>query len=157
MLTTKPAVAAPRPRSPTRKNSPPAAAPVGVALFSLIARTSLMPSWKRPSAVCGDSSSSSASMVMAPVGQRSAHRPQRMHRSSSLTIAPAAASAPSASRKRVELGRARAGATTGTRARQASGQISTQPLHRMQRSESKTVSTLHHRQRDPSRRACASP
>ena len=84
------------------------------------------PLGKSPSAVAGDSSSSSVSIVMAPVGQRSAQRPQRMQRSSSFTIAPAPRRrrAPRAPRRVPAPPCSR---ETGTSARQASGQMSTQP------------------------------
>ena len=94
-------------------------------------------------------------MVIARVGHRSAHRPHRMHRSSSLMIAPADEPAPRASFNGPSSG-APPRRDAGTSSRQASGQISTHALQRMHRSESNTVSMLHQRHRDASIRACSS-
>ena len=69
-------------------------------------------------------------MVMASVGQRTAHRPQRMQRSSSLIMAESGrpfASARAASSAFSASGRS--SDSKGTMARQYSGQTSTQRLH----------------------------
>src|ERR1019366_421090 len=96
---------------------------------------------------------SSDSMVMAAVGHLWAQRAQRMHFSSSLTMALAAAG---------DLASNRLNPSSPwicarlTRRRQCSGQMSTQPLHRMHLEPSKMVLTWHFRQRSPSARPWAS-
>ena len=70
------------------------------------------------------------SIVMASVGQRMAHSPQRMQRSSSLTIAESGR--PFASARATSSARSASGsssASNGTIARQYSGHTSTQRLH----------------------------
>ena len=71
------------------------------------------------------------SIVMASVGQRTAQRPQRMQRSSSLTIAESGRPFASArARQRAACSAsARSSSSKGTIARQYSGQTSTQRLH----------------------------
>ena len=67
---------------------------------------------------------------MASVGQRTAHRPQRMQRSSSLIIAESGR--PFASARSVSSARSASPSSSdsnGTIARQYSGQTSTQRLH----------------------------
>src|SRR3990172_8589098 len=86
------------------------------------------------------------SMVMAFVGQRSAHSAQRMQRSSSLMMALVfTAESPSSWVRwfNSSVGRS---FERGTILRQSSGHTSTQPPQRMQREESKTVFTLQERQ-----------
>src|SRR5271157_2745659 len=78
-------------------------------------------------------------MVMAVVGQRCAHSPHRMQRSSSLTMADRSAGSRSRSRAAVASSGDTASRSKLTSFRHTVGHTSTHPPHRMQRSPSKMV------------------
>src|SRR5258708_2304469 len=107
---------------------------------------------------CTSSVKRNVSIWTASVGQRAAHKPQRIQRLGSKSMALAVAAGDSAdfcatsaatlSSPLIE--------SAGTSLRQSVGQTSTQPLHRMHFSPSKTGLMLQIRQRPPCSLAVAS-
>ena len=101
-------------------------------------------------------------MSQAPVGQRSAHRPQCRQTSSSLTITRPVFSPPETYRSCARLsagafsrGRRSASSPLAVKLMQSIGQMSTQASHSMQAVSVNTVCTSQFRQRSASLKAVA--